>query len=182
METWPKEPQGPLARRDYRILDNNGDECIRATSGWMLLDTEGLRPVRPQNVFEEFDFSAAGEAVAGTAAKIPPSGEIHQELEVTARYSDLDQQGHVNNTRYLRWATDCYSPEEISRVIPKGFAVSYARSAGWNDRVTLKRSDSDGETLVRGYLEDGSESFASRIGIVRKLDSPDTPDHTVTYR
>ncbi len=163
VETWPKVPQGPLARRDYRILDSSGAEIVRATSGWMLLDTSSLRPVRPQAVFEKFDFSAAGEAIPGTAGKIPPSGDIRSELEVTARYSDLDQQGHVNNIRYLRWATDCYAPEEINRVEPSGFAVSYAKSAAWNDRVLLQRSDAEGSTTVRGILSDGSESFACSI-------------------
>ncbi len=163
VQTWPKEPQGPLARRDYRIFDSSGRVVIRATSGWMLLDTETLRPVRPQQVFEKFDFSTSEEAIPGTAGKIPPSGEIGSELEVTAHYSDLDQQGHVNNIRYLRWATDCYTPDEINRVEPSGFSVSYARSAAWNDTVMLKRSDADGSTTVRGTLSDGSESFACII-------------------
>ncbi|WP_319559566.1 acyl-ACP thioesterase domain-containing protein [Marispirochaeta sp.] len=163
VETWPKEPQGPLARRDYRIFGANGDLCARATSGWMLLDTASMRPIRPQQVFQDFDFSGVDEAVEGSAPKVPGCEGKESSVVVTARYSDLDQNDHVNNTRYVRWVLDCFTPEEFDGHEMTGFDINYTRAAGWNDTVTLKRCDKPCVTTVRGYLEDGNESFAAML-------------------
>jgi acyl-CoA thioesterase FadM len=163
VETWPKEPQGPLARRDFRIFGADGTLCARATSGWMLLDTAGMRPVRPQQVFKDFDFSDVGEAVRGSAPKVPGCDGEGSQVQVIARYSDLDQNDHVNNTRYVRWFLDCFSPQDFDRLELTSFDINYSRAAGWNDTVTLKRCDMPGSTIVRGYLDDGSESFAAML-------------------
>ena len=161
VETWPKEPQGPLARRDFLIYGADGELCTRATSGWILLNTRTMRPVRPQQIFSNFDLEGVGEAIEGSAPKVPNCDGDAGDVQVSARYSDLDQNNHVNNTRYVRWFLDCFSPQEFARFDVSGFDINYSRSAAWNDAVLLKRWDVPGSTTVRGYLNDGTESFSA---------------------
>ncbi len=164
LETWPKRPQGPFANRDFQLIGSDGQIHARATSMWLLLDSSTMRPVRPQSVFADFPFDELGEVIAGTAPKVSADGEGREsELNVTVRYSDLDQNNHVNNTRYVRWFLDCYTPEEILNTRSFKFLISYQRAAEFNDSIRLLRHDWSGSSTVRGYFEDGSESFAARI-------------------
>lgn len=164
LETWPKRPQGPFATRDFRLIGENGETHAKATSMWLLLEGESLRPVRPQTIFADYPFDEMGEILTGPAPKIGADGEGRESrLDVVVRYSDLDQNQHVNNTRYVRWFLDSYRPEEILPTRGLTFLINYQRAAAFGDRLHLLRRDQDGFSTVRGYFEDGSESFASRI-------------------
>jgi acyl-ACP thioesterase len=136
----------------------------RATSAWLLLNAESLKPLRPGPLFEKFPLAGLGEAIPGTAEKIGgEKGEAALELEVSALYSDLDQNDHVNNTRYVRWFLDCYRPGEVASVEKLHFSINYLQAAAFNDRLRLRRCDSQTYSTVRGFFEDGTESFAARI-------------------
>src|SRR6056297_3441746 len=162
--TWPKKPKGPFAIRDYKITSENGTAHANATSSWLLLNSETMRPVRPQPLFSQLPVDKLGEALAETAPKVSgEDSECSRELEVTARYSDLDQNDHVNNTRYVRWFLDCYTPAEIDAVEHLRFSINYLQAASYMDKVKLRRCDSDSRSTVYGYLQDDSPTFSARI-------------------
>ena len=162
--TWPKTPQGPFAHRDFRLQGSDGSIKARATSAWLLLNTETMRPIRPKELFAPFPLDQMDDALTEAAPKISSDdAACDHELEVTARYSDLDQNDHVNNTRYVRWFLDCYSPEEINAVQSLRFSINYLQAAAYMDKVQLRRCDSDTHSSVFGYLEDGTPTFAARI-------------------
>jgi|BenlonsequeITSRD_1030534.scaffolds.fasta_scaffold00004_92 acyl-CoA thioesterase FadM len=164
LSTWPKQPQGPFAIRDYILESEEGTVCARATSSWLLLKLDTMRPIRPQTIFANLSMEGIGLAVEGTAPKISEiDNDSKQEMEVTARYSDLDQNNHVNNTRYVRWFLDCYTPEEITTSGNLHFAINYLQAASYSDKLLLRRYDTESDSSVYGYLEDGTPSFSARI-------------------
>ncbi len=164
LSTWPKTPKGPFAHRDFRIESSDGTLKARATSAWLLLNIDTLRPVRPKELFAPYPLDQMEDALEEAAPKINSDETgCNRELDVTARYSDLDQNDHVNNTRYVRWFLDCYSPEEINAVQSVRFTINYLQAAGYMDSVKLRRCDSDSCSAVFGYLQDGTPTFAARI-------------------
>ncbi|HDQ14875.1 MAG TPA: acyl-ACP thioesterase [Sediminispirochaeta sp.] len=166
LRTWPKPPKGPFANRDFRLEGSDGRVYARATSAWLLLNQETQRPVRPQPLFKDYPLAELGDAIAEQAPKISvDSGDCERRREVTALYSDLDQNMHVNNTRYIRWFLDSFSPEEMTPNGDLRFSVNYLQAAGYGDRVSLCRLDEEGGSVVRGFLEDGTETFAARISV-----------------
>jgi len=48
IRSWPRGPEKLLCLRDYDILDASGNALIRGRSGWLVLDVEKRRPLRPQ--------------------------------------------------------------------------------------------------------------------------------------
>lgn len=164
IKTWPKSPRGPFANRDFLLQASDGTICARATSAWLLLNTESLRPQRPQKLFAQYTLDQLADALPEAAPKInTDETECSRELEVTARYSDLDQNDHVNNTRYVRWFLDCYTPAEIDAVEHLRFAINYLQAASYMDKVKLRRCDSDSMSTVYGYLQDDTPTFSARI-------------------
>ena len=170
LHTWPKKPQGPFALRDFRIIDEDGTTLARATSSWLLLKLETMRPVRPQPLFAPYPLETLGDALSDPAGKISEDDAACKcELEVEARYSDLDQNMHVNNTRYVRWFLDCFSPNDMKHDGNLRFCINYLKEASFGDRIRLCRYDSHSSSTVRGFLKDGSQSFTARMWLPKSL-------------
>jgi medium-chain acyl-[acyl-carrier-protein] hydrolase len=103
--TWPSGIDRLFALRDFLVTDEAGAPIAAAVTGWLILDTQSKRPVRPQT-----------QAVPGGAArpralengfeKLPTFEAPEAEQEITVRWSDLDVNMHVNNSRYAEWAVE----------------------------------------------------------------------------
>ena len=119
VRTWVRPIKGPLIHRDYEILVGEAKVGESAAS-WLTLDATTRRPIRPTGAAASLDFRSDG-ALALTAEKLA----LRQDLAETARFpvrnSDLDVNGHVNNTRYAQWILN-RRPSRRSR--PGAFAAT----------------------------------------------------------
>lgn len=113
IHTWPRGTAGLLALRDFMITDDTGASLVEATSTWLLLDIAKKRPLRPDFIGEKMPYYQ--EAVMSMDAKKVddfPDTDLMEKIkgQVFQMYaSDLDPNGHVNNTVYARVLSDCLS-------------------------------------------------------------------------
>lgn len=114
IETWPSGVDELTATRDFLIYDEEDTVLVRATSSWMVIQLENKRPVRMPKFVRDLERPERAPAIKETFQKIaPPSKAIHQS-SFAVRYSDLDLNAHVNNTRYVEWIVESM-PERILR-------------------------------------------------------------------
>ena len=133
IETWPKSGFKMLALRDYRIyvvsdtIPNEATACDdgtlaedaqlvqigRATSGWVLLDTERRRPLRPTDHIRAELTSPDEHGIkepprkleAGADQSTGLSADMHVDTRRSA-YADIDVYQHTNNARLVQWMID----------------------------------------------------------------------------
>lgn len=107
VRTWPKGMDKIFALRDFEIWQ--GDHKIgRATSSWVLLDLKTRRPA-PVNDLGEFMFERANmHAIEHRAKKLASPDQPEYRTKHRVTYSELDLNGHVNNTRYVAWMMDTF--------------------------------------------------------------------------
>lgn len=107
-ETWPRGIEKLYTTRDFRIKDKRGHPIINATSAWIMVDTKRKRPVRPSGRLAGIPFVPEEKALGDFPETIQewkePAESLNKERKVV--YSDLDINGHVNNTRYVEWVMD----------------------------------------------------------------------------
>lgn len=108
LETWPSGIDRLFALRDYRMLRQDGEELVSATSQWMTVDLNRRRPVRP----------SARVVGMSTSHSIPPlqfsplfnerevEGDLPDSREFTATFDNIDFNGHVTQASYMRWITN----------------------------------------------------------------------------
>lgn len=126
VQTWVCESRGLSFHRCFRIL--RGEEVIaEAFTVWALLDmqTENLLPVTafPYNIEPDEPLDRAFLA----RVKMPALDAMCNVGERKIVYSDIDYNGHMNNTRYPDMLCD-FTPD-IQKYRPVGVTLSFLNEA-----------------------------------------------------
>ena len=112
VETWPMPATRSSYPRSVIAYDEAGNECFRAISLWVLMDLDKRNMILPG----KSGISLAG-SVRGNELALPGSlapGHLLNRRQRTVCYSDLDRNGHMNNTKYMEWIDDLM-PSEFHR-------------------------------------------------------------------
>ncbi len=160
VETWTNPARGFSSCRSFRIL--RGEEVIaEADSTWALVGTED----HALHKAEEAGYAFAHEEAP--SLNLPPRVRFPSDIplqEIGKRrivYSDLDYNGHMNNTRYPNMLCDFLPAEEIPQI--RGFVLSYLHEAALGDTLTLF-SVRDGENRwFRTVNEAGTPCLEAQI-------------------
>ena len=110
LETWPMPTTRVAYPRSVVAYDQQGEEIFRAISLWVLMDRTSRAMVLPGKSGLAFTGTLRGNELAAPGSIVPKVYE--NRTSRTVRFSDLDRNGHMNNTRYLEWLYD---------VLPSGF-------------------------------------------------------------
>jgi acyl-ACP thioesterase len=114
VRTWPRGWERLFALRDYDIRDASNTPIVRGRSGWLILDSEKRRPLRPQAAMTNLPLNEGLDALPGGGAGLE-TRVLDKAGERRAAYSDIDYNGHVNNTRYIQWIQDITEPEILEK-------------------------------------------------------------------
>ena len=148
--TWPGRIRHLLFPRYYRIEDEHGGALVEASSLWALMDRE----TRKATFFDRHGIDVPGVT---TGKEIPlPSVPRTQPTEplgtFTVPYSYIDQNGHMNNTRYFDLAEDRMPLELRARPLCR-VQTEYSREARLDTEITLKGERDDDSFLLTGESE-----------------------------
>jgi len=139
VETWSSGFRGHIAGREYVVRRRGSDAVVaRAASAWFILDLATRRPVRLSE-YEGRD-AAESERVSGVAleGKIALPSSDAREVPLAVRASDLDLNGHVNNTRYLAWLYEAVPPELLAANRMRRVEIHYLGETRYPATVTLR--------------------------------------------
>lgn len=161
--TWPTRTERILCHRDYTIHDQSGAVVALGTSAWLGLDLATRRP-RKADSFFHLDESMPGPVFEQPLPPLsPPQGECVLAVR-SARPSDMDGLGHMNNLRYLDWITDHLDGCGLAGSCC-GIAVRYVREVVAGDEVEVRHAmTNQGEALLQmTHGDQGKEVCLARI-------------------
>ena len=104
VETWPMPTTRVAYPRSMVAYDEQGNECFRSISLWVLMDLDTRSMILPGRSGIDVVGTLRGNELAsplGLVAK--PMGNQRTR---TVCFTDLDRNGHMNNTRYFDWIYD----------------------------------------------------------------------------
>ena len=139
VRTWPRGVDGALAVREFEIVagDRKFGEC---STSWLIIDAQTRRPTRIDR--EAFRKNARTEGcLAIEAGKITPQTGLKPVATFQVRNSDLDVNGHTNNTRFAQWITDSMSPEELATSKIDEYEVNFLSEARVGDEIVVERGE-----------------------------------------
>ena len=154
VSTWPK--QGRLDfDRSYLLTDKNGEVLIKGISKWCVIDATARRLVKDSGV----TYPGVGpEELACEPAKkiVLPEGEPCAVF--TVGISDLDHNGHMNNTRYADILQNRLEKDECINELD----FNYQHEVGLNDTVQIYQKREENRLYVWG-VKDGAVAFSSCV-------------------
>ena len=136
VETWPMPTTRVAFPRSMVAYDTKGNECFRSISLWVLMDLDTRNMILP---------GKSGISVVGTLRgnELPsPNGLIAKPLgshrSRSVCFTDLDRNGHMNNTRYMDWIDDLLPSPFHMRSTVKEFTVCYLSEAKEGQELDLR--------------------------------------------
>ncbi|MBQ2952088.1 MAG: hypothetical protein IJE07_00880 [Clostridia bacterium] len=141
VETFPIPNRRFFFPRYFVFRDAQGQQIGYAGSLWVLLDVKERKMVRPDAIAPYIPDNSDLTAPMGLPAPVSecpadPITGLHEPL-----YTDLDMNGHVNNTRYLDWCCNALGIETLRTHELRTFAVNFNMEVrpGQSVRTELRR-------------------------------------------
>lgn len=134
LETWPSGISGIQYTREFQFYDDKQNILIAASSSWVIIDKNTLRPILPPE-FSYLDELLKEKATDNLLKKIPLHKDLKFETEETARYTDIDMHHHVNNAVYVNWIENIMGnilPNKIKR-----FKIQFSNELKLGDKVSI---------------------------------------------
>ena len=147
--------------RYYTIHDADGNLILKGSALWLLIDKKTRNPIAPLEHgieipgIEEADRLELPMGLRTITMDSPAS--IRKAL-----YSDIDLNGHVNNTRYLDWIDDLFDMHFHEVMGLRSLQINYVKEVSYGDPVTLSYEYSNGRYRIDGKV-DGSPVFQAEI-------------------
>ncbi len=131
--TWPAGRHRLFAVRDFQLQDAGGDELMRATSAWALMNLETRRPARLDPHLPVFS-RHPGRMIVDDFSPLPSPHPGSARTWNRAEPGDIDINDHVNNTVYLDWALRS-APGTAGSLAPSSLEASFLAEARLGDRI-----------------------------------------------
>ena len=163
IKTWEDKPDGILLSRKYEIAGADGTSLISGTSLWLIAEPETRRIIKPAafTMRPVPDFVIPVDCPPCAKIRRPDSMKPLDERKVM--FSDIDSNGHTNNSRYAAFALDAL-PKEFQEGDIKNISINYAKEARLGDVIALSAAFSDdGKCATVAGDVDGHACFEERI-------------------
>jgi len=136
IRTWVRPIAGAIAIRDYEIIvgDRKLGEC---TACWLTLDFKTRRPQK-LNLGENQMESRKDGVLRLQPEKIVPQTGLEPAATIQVRNSDLDLNGHVNNTRYAQWILDSIAAETHAAFRLSEYEVNFLSETNVGDEIVIE--------------------------------------------
>ena len=165
VETWPMPNTRAAFPRSVIAYDAEGHEVFRSISLWVLMDVNTRSMILPAKSGLSVPGTVRGNELAPPSALPAKMMANHRSRSVC--FTDLDRNGHMNNTRYMDWIDDLLPSAFHEDHMVKEFTVCYLSETREGQNLDLHWDFlEDGCLQVDAHREtDGKDErvFAARI-------------------
>ena len=164
VETWPKPNRRIEHNREYLIVDKNNGILVKGISNWAIINYDTRSIVRKG---VEFD----GEYYDQTHYPEPAKRKlelddslINEYFEYKPSCDDIDHNGHVNNTRYLKMIFDFLNLPKEKKFI-NYIEIAYIKEAKFEQTIKIGyNKTNDDKYIFIGYINE-EKCFEAIIGV-----------------
>jgi medium-chain acyl-[acyl-carrier-protein] hydrolase len=169
IETWPLKPGKLEFERDFIVYDTKGEVIARAVSVWVIMDLKKRRLKRSEAINLEYPELITEKAIDVELGKIKATENLETAYHKTIGYSDIDFNGHLNNSRYVDFIMDCFPLKEHENYHTSSIEVNYINEALPGDTLIIMKDISrlhEDLVVVEGIREsDNKVVFRSQVVI-----------------
>ena len=155
LETWPMPTTRVAYPRSVVAYDESGAEVFRAITLWVMMDRTTRAMVIPGKSGFLFEGRLEGTELAVPGSLAPRPMEQQECRRVS--FTDLDINGHMNNTRYFDWIYDLLSADFHRENPLRDLVICYLSEAREGQVLTMHYDAQDGMVQVEGTRAEGED-------------------------
>lgn len=172
IETWPLEPNRIQFERDYFVRDKEGNSIIKAVSSWLIMGLDDRKLKRSETIGIQYPEIIKERAIDYQLRKLQTPNQLELAYKKTIGYSDVDFNGHLNNSKYVDYIMDCFPVSDHEKYDVKAIEVNFMQEALPGDIITLYKDLSkfkDQIILIEGMNEEKNKIvFRAKVEIKEK--------------
>lgn len=158
VETWVCESRGLSFHRCFRIL-RDGETVAEAFSVWALMDLNE-RKLLPSTAFP-YNLEPDQPLALSVRFRLPSLDQMALAGERRIVYSDIDYNGHMNNTHYPNMLCD-FTPDIRNKQVV-GMTLSFLHEATYGHVLKVYRTENEGGCFFRTVDEEGNTCLEAML-------------------
>lgn len=159
LRTWPSGRDRLFYNRDFEITDGGGEIILQASTAWFVIDVNRRERLIPE-WWQTAEYPFGSKVFSRKLERLKACGCSSGE-PVTVNYGDLDQNGHVNNVRYIEWILNSLPLEFHQQRRIRSVEVNYLSEAVYGHAISVCEKG-DELTLDHSIRADGEDLFRAR--------------------
>ncbi|NLI94990.1 MAG: hypothetical protein GX350_04210 [Erysipelotrichaceae bacterium] len=161
--TWPQKPGRVEHNRDFLIYNVDGTPLIKGTSLWVVVDYK-TRMIQRGNVvsYAVTTFKQANFKEPLNKLKDVPALVNEDKMKHEVKFTDLDENKHLNNTKYARIILDALELSIDENI--KTFEIDYVSEVKYGETLKIAYNRDGKHIDIAGYNE-GGVSMRARIDL-----------------
>ena len=170
IQSWLSGHQKLFALRDIRIIDNDEQTIVSASSAWLVIDVEKKRPQRPDRSLGQVPCYEK-RVVETTFEELPEPKTFSVEKEFEPTFNMIDANDHVSSTAYLMWATETM-PKNVPQVFQLAeIEIAFKNETFYGQKVMAKTQildENNSITAIHTIINEQTDQEAARLRTVWK--------------
>ena len=145
--TWTSGFNKFYATREFSLEDDKGNLLAKATTQWILIDMKKKRPVRiPPDFIDRYKRVEEYNFKEFTNFNITVD-DLGMTSDFTVRRSDIDNNNHVNNTKYVDWIIEDMPDSIFENERIEEFSIIYKKEILEGAEISIGNKSLDGRFL-----------------------------------
>lgn len=163
VRTWLRPPGTVIVSRDFEFLC--GQEKVgQASAHWLTIHHTTRRPIRLPFSDDPTQFKPEDHLPIEPSKLVDP-GDLVQRADFRVGPTDLDMNGHVNNTRFTQWVLDALPLDFHTEFEIRRYQVNFLAEAGAGESVSVygPQEYRSSPLILRGQRADGTVLFLASL-------------------
>ncbi len=152
VRTWPKCRYKLYSMRDFIVTNCNNDILFKASTAWLMINVKTKRITDTRNLIQQIYYQPDQIALNDFPEKLISRNEKNILFNKKIRYTDLDINQHVNNTKYIELVLDSFSPEYHESHKLQSLTISFNSESFFDDEIEVRFS-SDDQSDSRNFID-----------------------------
>jgi len=162
-QTWPINISGLYSLREYRLLDEAGEQVAAGTSRWVLLDTEKKRAIRVPPHVEAMMVCGEDRIIDDAFKRLPRLEHAERNTPLDVQFNDIDTNQHVNSAAYLSWCLHAMPHDFLTGHRMRKAEIAYRQEAVLGDKVMVSSAREHASDTARHHLHEVTHAEDERL-------------------
>ncbi len=161
VKTWPLPPRGLSFQREYLIEAEDGTVLVKGTSDWVVMHATERKLVAAKDVYPITEGFCTETMFEGRTPKLRDFETEQPSYLITPGYSQLDMNGHVNNTKYANYVLDAVDLREHEQI--SEFQIDFRHEVQSGQPLEILHKREEDYIFAKGIDENQTIMFSCKI-------------------